>query len=126
MGVTRRLQNLDGVRTADPDHTRGDVEIDINGLVVMKVRADSVIGDDLRERAGAAVPLVWVIDLLPIVVVVRVIEAVTIRSDRLRAKNAVVEDALHAIAIAAVACGAQKVARNFEVGIRSARGFKAG
>src|SRR5882757_1415397 len=52
--------------------------------------------------------------------VIRIIECIAVGLDRLGAQRAVVEHALHAVAIARVACDAQQVACQFEVRIGAA------
>ena len=59
-----------------PGDSRRDVEIDVDSLVAAEVGADAVVGSELREGAGAARPLLVVVDFLGVaVVVVSVVEA---------------------------------------------------
>ncbi len=120
------LRERDAVAARGPCHARRHVEIDVDAVAIVEVRTDAVVGGDLRKRARAAVPLVGVIDLRAVVVVVGVVEAVAVFLDRLGAEDAVVENALHAVAVAAVAGDADQIARDFEVGIGAAGSFEAG
>ncbi len=76
--------------------------------LVVEVGTDAVIRGNLRKGAGATGPLVRVIELRSVVVVVGVVEAVAILLNRLGAEDGVIEHALHAVAVAAVAGDAQQ------------------
>ena len=71
-------------------------------------------------------PLVLMIELGAIVAVVGVIEAVAIFLDGSCSQDGVIENLLHAIAVAAVACGSHEVASYLKVRVGAAGGFKAG
>src|SRR5277367_5747324 len=60
------------------------------------------------------------------VVVVGIIERSAVGKDRPGAGDGVVEDALHAVAVAGVARNAHEVARDLEVSVSPARCFEAG
>src|SRR5271166_1863932 len=65
------------------------------------------------------------VDLAAGEVVVGVIEGVAVRLKALCAEDGVVEDALHAVSIAAVGGDAQQVARELEVGVAAAGRLEA-
>jgi len=67
-----------------------------------------------------------VVELEAFVVVVGVIEAVAALHHGLGAEDGVVEDSLHAVAVAGVARDAEEVAGDFEHGVCAAGGFETG
>src|SRR5690348_16842022 len=92
----------------------------------MEVRQDVVIRGDLRDGSGAAGPAITEVNTLRGEVVIGIVEGMAVRFEPLCAQNRVVEDALHAVAVASVARDTQQVARELEVRVAAAGSFKAG
>src|ERR1035438_9105630 len=85
-----------------PRHAGWKEQVYVDTILALEIGTDSVVGCQLRERAGATRPLVSVMNLLGVVVVVGIVEAGPVRHDGIGTGNSVIQDALHAIAIARV------------------------
>src|SRR6266566_5370377 len=124
-GVLGVLGERDTCASLPPGDARGDVEVDVDTLGAAKVRADAVVGGELRKGSGAAGPLLFVVDLLGVVVVVGVVEADAVWADGTCAEDGVVEDGLHGVAVAAVAGDAHEVAGDLELAVGAAGSLEA-
>src|SRR5215475_11421026 len=94
-------------------------------MLVAEIRADAIVRGDLWVGAGAARPAVLRIDLVAVEITIRVIERAAISFERLCAKNRVVHDAFHAVAITRITIDAEQVASELEVGVGPTRSFEA-
>src|ERR1700733_6929995 len=97
-----------------------------DALLTAEVGTDAVIRRQLREGAGAAGPLVLVMNFLRGVVVIGIIERSAIGQNRPRAGDRVVQDAFHAVAVARITGDAQQVTRDLEMAVNPAGRLEAG
>src|SRR5258708_2288066 len=89
-----------------------------------KAGADRIVGRDHRQRTGAAGPPIRMEGFFGLPGVIRIIEGMTIRLDRNRAKDGVIEHAFHAVAVARVARDAQQMACELEMRVGPAGSLK--
>ncbi len=62
-GILRVLGERDVRASLLPGNARRNIKIDVDTLGAAEVGADAVVGGELREGAGAAGPLLFVVDL---------------------------------------------------------------
>ena len=90
----------------------------------MEVEVEGIVGDGLRERAGAAGPLLRVVDLGRVGRVGGVVEVVAVGVGEPGGEDCVVEDALEVVAVrdelVRIAGGADKVAGELGGGVGAA------
>src|SRR5260370_42647296 len=108
-----------------PSQGRRDGKSKVEAIGMAKVGVDAIVGSYLRQRSGAAGPVILFVDFASAEAVVGVIESTTVGQQRLGAQHRVVHYAFHAVAVSRVAHSAKQVARQFKVGIGAAGRLKA-
>ena len=74
-----------------PGDARRNVEIYVDAVGAAQIGADAVVGGELGKGAGAAGPLLVVVDFAGVVVVVGVVEADAVGAERTGTEDGVVE-----------------------------------
>ena len=133
LGVAGFLLELEAGGLGGPFESGGEVEVDPDGRVstdgavaggTEEVGVDAVVGGELGEGSGAAGPAVDGVDAAGGVAVIGVVEGVAVALHGSRAEGGVEHDALHAVAVVAVAGGLEEITGYFHVGIGAAGGLE--
>jgi len=118
LGVAGFLLELEAGGLGGPFESGGEVEVDPDGRVstdgavaggTEEVGVDAVVGGDLGEGSGAAGPAVGGVNAAGGVAVIGVVEGVAVALHGSRAEGGVEHDALHAVAVVAVAGGLEEI-----------------
>ena len=124
IGLLREIERRAVLLPADP---RGQEQVDVNTVFGRIVGTDAIVGGQLRERAGAAGPFIFVIDFFRgMAVVVGIIETSAVGLNRFRAGDGVVQHLFHAVPVTRVLRQAKQISGYLELTVRAARGLETG